>query len=127
MDSYAIKLERLQRELERRQHIRIPVALRVHWENVDDGRTGTADLVSLGLGGARIDFDEEVHLPAVLVVTLPQLEKAPTVRAPILEAHLTWTVADRRTPPFPAGLQFPTLTPEMRKALFVYVAAVMED
>lgn len=127
MDSYAIKLERLQRELERRQHIRIPVTLRVNWENVDDGRTGTADLVSLGLGGARIDFDEEMHLPAVFVVTLPSLEKAPSVKPPILEAHLAWTVADRRLPPFPAGLQFPTLTPEMRHALFVYVAAVMED
>ena len=86
----------------RRRHFRvacrIPASFRVPSTDVD----GTAEVVNVGLSGARIDFPVELPMPSHVDVTI-----RPEGGEPItLAAEVAWTVAETENGPYPTGVRF---------------------
>ena len=76
--------------------------------------TGQAAMVGIGLGGARIDFPEEIGLPAEVDLSIP----AAGGGSIDLAARVIWTVAGGEGRPSPTGLRFEHLDHATKQELY---------
>ena len=97
----------------RRRHFRIDCDVSVTFRTAENGPSGTARLANLGLGGARVDFPEELPMPTDLWLSIPFGEATVSVKGRVI-----WTVMDESGGPVPTGVQFQRLDDATRRSLY---------
>jgi c-di-GMP-binding flagellar brake protein YcgR len=125
MNGLELRHERLQQELERRQHYRVTASIIAKYRVEGAPEDGVARIANLGMGGARVDFPEELQIPSWVTLELPAAAADPKQKALHLRCQVAWTVAGRSTGPYPTGLQFGALDTATKRRLFEYVAELM--
>ncbi|MCB9831429.1 MAG: PilZ domain-containing protein [Planctomycetes bacterium] len=116
--------ERLALDLSRRKHFRLECSLEAsyRYRNGDDEVVGQALVRNIGLGGARIDCDQELPMPCRMTLVLPAMAEEGVLEIP---ASVAWSVVDRGTGPYPTGIQILDQDEKAWSRLFRYIAALM--
>ena len=126
MESQEARRARLALDLERRVHFRIDCSIVADWRLIDESASGKATLANIGVGGARSEFDQELHANTVLTLSLPPTGKGGEVRPTTLQARVAWTATDDNAEGTATGLQFQFPTPRDREALIGYLIELLD-